>query len=60
MKWGRALAREIPGAVLLTRVGDGHTSYADNNLCIDRAVDAFLLSDDAAKPSLPPTGKRCD
>lgn len=60
MKWGRALAREIPGSVLLTRVGDGHTSYADNNLCIDRAVDAFLLSADPAKPSLPPAGKRCD
>lgn len=59
MKWGRALAKELPGAVLLTREGDGHTSYADSNLCIDRAVDAFLLSADPAQPDLPDAGKRC-
>jgi hypothetical protein len=59
MKWGRALARELPKSVLLIREGDGHTSYANNNLCIDRAVDAFLLSADPARPDAPPNGKRC-
>lgn len=59
MKWGRALAKELPGAILLTREGDGHTSYASENLCIDRAVDAFLLSKDPAQPNAPANGKRC-
>lgn len=59
MKWGRALARELPKSVLLIREGDGHTSYANNNLCIDRAVDAFLLSADPARPDAPPNGKHC-
>lgn len=60
MKWGRALVRELPNSVLLIRDGDGHTSYSNNNLCIDRAVDAFLLSDDLAEPDLPANGKRCE
>ena len=59
MKWGRALTRELPNSVLLIRDGDGHTSYANNNLCIDRAVDAFLLSADPASPDVPANGKRC-
>jgi pimeloyl-ACP methyl ester carboxylesterase len=59
MKWGRALARELPKSVLLIREGDGHTSYANNNLCIDRVVDAFLLSASPARPDSPASGKRC-
>ena len=59
MKWGRALAKQLPRAVLLIRDGDGHTSYANENLCIDRAVDAFLLSADPAHPDAPKNGKRC-
>lgn len=59
LRWGKALAAQLPGARLLVREGDGHTSYADGNLCIDRAVDAFLLSRDPLRPSLPPVGKRC-
>jgi len=59
LKWGRAVARQLPNSVLLIREGDGHTSYANDNLCIDRAVDAFLLSADPVKPDLPVNGKRC-
>lgn len=39
----KALTRQIPSAVLLTRVGDGHTSYGGGNECIDDAVDAYLI-----------------
>ncbi len=60
MKWGRGLAAELPGAVLLTRVGDGHTSYANGSTCIDSKVDAFLLSSDAWRPTLPGVGTTCD
>lgn len=57
--WGRAMARQLPGSVLLVRDGDGHTSYGDANLCINRAVDTFLLSRSALKPDLPPAGTVC-
>ena len=60
MKWGRGLAAELPGAMLLTRVGDGHTSYANGSTCIDTNVDAFLLSSDAWQPTLPRAGTVCD
>ncbi len=60
MKWGKAVASQIPGAVLLTRDGDGHTSYANGSLCIDRAVDAYLLSSDPLHPTLPKVGTRCE
>lgn len=59
LKWGAALAREVPNAVHLVREGDGHTSYANDNACIDKAVDAFLLSDDVWEPKLPARGTRC-
>ena len=55
MKWGTAVAKQIPNAVLLTRVGDGHTSYGNGSLCIDQVVDDFLLSS-----KLPNAGKRCE
>lgn len=41
--WALSLARQIHGSSLLTRVGDGHTSY-DVSLCARRAVDKFLIS----------------
>ncbi len=59
MKWGRGLASELPGAVLLERLGDGHTSYANGSACIDSAVDRFLLSNDPWHPTLPPSGTVC-
>lgn len=58
MKWARALEQQIPKSVLLVRDGDGHTAYVNGSLCIDRAVDAFLLSK-PTNPVLPKQGKRC-
>jgi pimeloyl-ACP methyl ester carboxylesterase len=40
----KALAKQLRSSVLLTRVGDGHTSYAGGDACIDDAVDAYLIS----------------
>ena len=60
LKWARAVQQQIPGSVLLVRKGDGHTSYSNGSLCIDRAVDAYLLSKNVAAPVLPKSGKQCD
>ncbi len=59
MKWGRGLASELPHAVLLERVGDGHTSYANGSTCIDTDVDNFLLSADPWHPNAPSNGTVC-
>ncbi len=59
MAWARALADFLPGSRLIEYVGDGHTAYAQGNLCVDRAVDAYLRADDAWAASLPKKGLRC-
>jgi len=40
----KALARQLPSSVLLTRVGDGHTAYASGDNCIDDHVDDYLVN----------------
>jgi pimeloyl-ACP methyl ester carboxylesterase len=40
----KALTRQLPSSVLLTRVGDGHTAYASGVECIDKIVDRYLVS----------------
>lgn len=40
----KAVTRQLKSSVLLTRVGDGHTSYAGGDACIDAAVNAYLVS----------------
>jgi pimeloyl-ACP methyl ester carboxylesterase len=52
--WSRALTKALPGSVLLTREGEGHTAYLGGNQCIDDAVDQYLLSG-----ATPPAGTRC-
>jgi len=52
--WAQGLAAQLQSGVLLTYVGDGHTAYARGNRCIDRAVEAYLIS---GRP--PADGKRC-
>ena len=47
-------AAAIPGAVLLTRDGDGHTAFIVGNRCIDDAVSTYLLDG-----SPPPAGTVC-
>lgn len=59
LKWARAVQRAIPGSVLLIRQGDGHTAYVNGSRCIDRIVDAYLMSKNLDQPTLPNNGQRC-
>ncbi len=38
------LAAELQSGVLLTRDGDGHTAYGSGNVCIEQAVDTYLVN----------------
>lgn len=53
--WSEALAKQLPGGALLTRDGDGHTSFLRGNACIDEAVVAYLVSG-----TVPDQGTVCD
>ena len=39
-----ALADQLDSGVLVSRTGEGHTAYASGNACIDRTVDAYLVT----------------
>jgi pimeloyl-ACP methyl ester carboxylesterase len=52
---GVRVAGQIPGAVLVTNEGEGHTVYAQGKQCIDDSVDTYLL--DPTRP--PKAGLRC-
>lgn len=43
-RWAQGLAHQLQSGVLLTYEGEGHTAYMRGSACIDRAVDAYLLS----------------
>lgn len=43
LEWGRSLAGQLPGGVLLTLRGEGHTAYRDDVRCINDRVDRFLV-----------------
>ena len=47
--WAKVLHRQLPHSVLLTRRGDGHTSYL-NPGAARRAVNAFLVNGTLPKP----------
>jgi len=51
--WAESLAAELPGAVLLTRAGDGHTGYFASS-CVQRWVDRYLIG-----LALPPRNTTC-
>jgi pimeloyl-ACP methyl ester carboxylesterase len=51
--WAQSVNRQLAGSVLLTRKGNGHTSYFAST-CIQQAEDAYLLS-----LTLPPDGTVC-
>jgi len=40
--WAQSVNRQIPGSVLLTRQGNGHTSYGSSS-CARTAEDAYLI-----------------
>jgi pimeloyl-ACP methyl ester carboxylesterase len=42
-RWTHSLAGQISGASILTRTGDGHTSY-NTSKCARAAVDAYLVT----------------
>ncbi len=52
--WAQALTRQLHSARLLTRDGDGHTSYGRGSDCLDGAVDRYLLT-----MQLPPPNTHC-
>ncbi|MCH0539111.1 alpha/beta fold hydrolase [Streptomyces sp. MUM 203J] len=39
----QALARQLPGGMLLTYEGFGHTAYGRGGACVDDAVDDYLI-----------------
>jgi pimeloyl-ACP methyl ester carboxylesterase len=51
--WAQAVARQLSSAVLVTRVGEGHTGYLVS-ACVRDAIDAYLLD-----RSVPAVGLRC-
>jgi len=51
--WSKNVSEQIPRSVLLTRVGNGHTSYGFSD-CINAAEDAYLTN-----LVLPPQGTTC-
>lgn len=52
-RWAEALVSQLPGSVLLTRTGDGHTAYSFST-CIQGWVNRYLTT-----LSLPPAGTVC-
>jgi pimeloyl-ACP methyl ester carboxylesterase len=51
--WARALAHQLGRAILLTRIGSGHTAYQFSS-CIRSWVDRYLT-----KLTVPPAGVEC-
>jgi pimeloyl-ACP methyl ester carboxylesterase len=41
--WARSVAAQLPGGVLLTLRGEGHTAYRNGVACINDRVDRYLL-----------------
>jgi pimeloyl-ACP methyl ester carboxylesterase len=48
------LANGFANATLLTRQGEGHAAFGSGNACVDRALDAYLVSG-----TLPAKGTSC-
>ncbi|WP_298585676.1 alpha/beta hydrolase [uncultured Kocuria sp.] len=41
--WSQALAAQLEGGHLLTRVGEGHGSYLRGNRCVDETITTYFL-----------------
>lgn len=48
-KWAENLAGELSSGRLLTLEGDGHTAYLQGNPCITRAVENYLIKEQAPR-----------
>ncbi|MEV7693301.1 alpha/beta hydrolase [Microbacterium sp. NPDC089189] len=53
--WSVALADQLASGVLVTRVGEGHTGYNKGNVCVDEAIEAYLVDG-----TVPQDGLRCE
>ena len=51
--WAQAVNQQLAGSVLLTRAGNGHTSY-NSSACAQQLIDAYLID-----LSLPAAGTVC-
>jgi pimeloyl-ACP methyl ester carboxylesterase len=49
--WAVSLASQLRSAHLLTYDGDGHTAYARGSVCVDTAVNAYLLTGTVPRPN---------
>jgi pimeloyl-ACP methyl ester carboxylesterase len=54
LEWAKSLASQLSRGVLLTREGDGHTSFLRGYPCIDQAVADYLVN-----LAPPPPGMVC-
>ncbi len=54
LKWASALSNQLESGVLLTNDAEGHTAYLQGGICIERAVNAYLLN-----LTVPAEGTRC-
>ena len=43
-EWAQALASQLSSGVLLTHVGEGHTSLGQGSGCVDNVVVTYLLN----------------
>lgn len=43
-EWSVALAEQLASGVLVTNTGEGHTGYNKGNVCVDTAVESYLLT----------------
>lgn len=54
-EWSVSLADQLAEGVLVTYVGEGHTGYNKGSLCVNKAVDEFLING-----TVPEDGLRCE
>ncbi|MGB0102523.1 MAG: alpha/beta hydrolase [Nocardioides sp.] len=51
-QWAVSLADQLDSGVLVSRDGDGHTGYNSGNMCVDLAVEDYLLDGVVPKDGL--------
>jgi pimeloyl-ACP methyl ester carboxylesterase len=51
-KWAQSLAKVLDGSILITLDGDGHTGHGRGSICVDSAVDHYLLTGITPKSAL--------
>jgi len=52
---GVSLSKQLSSGVLVTHKGEGHTVYAQGDVCVDSTVDAYLISG-----TVPSSDPMCD